>query len=467
MNYEGKTLGTRGAPGEISARIDRLPATRTIWIYIVLLSLGGFFEFYDLFLTAYIAPGIVKAGILTSTTPGLFGTTGVASFIAALFTGLFVGTLGCGFLADKFGRRAIFTWSLLWYTAANIILAFQDTALGLNFWRFVSGIGIGLEMVTIGTFISELAPKAIRGRAFACYQAIAFCAVPCAAFFAYELIPIAPFGLDGWRWIVLIGAQAAVFVWFLRRALPESPRWLAQQGRLEEADRVLAKIEAKVEAEYGAPLPQPEPPQPVAPSGGFRDLWVAPVRQRVILMSIFNVFQTVGFYGFANWVPTLLISQGITISTSLGYTSLIALAAPIGPMLGFVVGDRVERKTIIVAAAAGILVCGLAFAQMTAPALIIAMGVGLTLTSNILSYSFHTYQQELFPTGIRARAAGFVYSWSRLSAIFTAFIIARLLGQFGTIGVFVFIAGAMLVVMVTIGFFGPRTKQLSLEQISH
>jgi putative MFS transporter len=196
------------------------------------------------------------------------------------------------------------------------------------------------------------------------------------------------------------------------------------------------------------------------------DLWTAPVRQRVILMSIFNVFQTVGYYGFANWVPTLLINQGINVSKSLGYTSIIALAAPIGPLLGFAIGDRVERKSIIVVAAGAILVCGLIFARMTEPALIIALGAGLTLASNILSYSFHAYQQELFPTGIRARAAGFVYSWSRLSAVFVAFIIAGLLDRFGTIGVFAFIAGAMLVVMITIGGFGPRTRHRSLEEIS-
>jgi MFS transporter, putative metabolite:H+ symporter len=312
-----------------------------------------------------------------------------------------------------------------------------------------------------------LAPKHMRGRAFACCQAVGFCCVPMVAFLAYLLVPIAPLGLDGWRWIVLIGAQAAIFIWFMRRALPESPRWLARQGRLDEADRVLAMIEARVEAEYGRPLPAPEPPRPVDAVGGFSDLWTTPVRNRVIMLSVFNVFQTVGFYGFANWVPTLLIHQGITVSTSLGYTSLIAIAAPVGPLLGLAIGDRVERKTLIVVAAAGILVCGLLFAQTVAPAIIVLLGVGLTLSSNVMSYSFHAYQQELFPTGIRARASGFVYSWSRLSAIFSSFIIASLLGRYGSIGVFIFIGAAMMVVIATIGLFGPRTKNLSLEQISH
>src|SRR5580704_5601644 len=156
MGNEGSTPDSAGGAGAIVARIDRLPATRTIWTYIVLLSFGFFFERYDMLFSAYVAPGIVKAGILTPTTPGLFGTTGVASFIAALFSGLFIGTIACGFLADRFGRRAIFTYSLLWYTVADVILAFQDTAFGLNFWRFVSGLGLGLEIVTIGAYLSEL-----------------------------------------------------------------------------------------------------------------------------------------------------------------------------------------------------------------------------------------------------------------------------------------------------------------------
>ena len=204
----------------------------------------------------------------------------------------------------------------------------------------------------------------------------------------------------------------------------------------------------------------------MSPASRFVDLWGPGVRGRVILMSVFNVFQTIGFYGFNNWVPSLLVKQGITVSTSLGYTTVIALAAPLGPLVGFFLGDRLERKWIIVAAAGAILVCGLIFGQTRDSALIVAMGVALTLAANIMSFSFHAYQQELFPTGIRARAAGFVYSWSRLSVIFSSFVIAFILNASGAFGVFVFIAAAMGVVMATIGIFGPRTTNLALEEIS-
>jgi putative MFS transporter len=453
--------------GAIAARLDRLPATRTIWKFIVLLSLGFFFELYDLLYSGYVAPGIVKSGILTSTTAGLFGMTGVAGFIASLFAGLFIGTIGCGFLADRFGRRAIFTWSLLFYTAANLVMAFQTTAAGLDVWRFVAGLGIGVELVTIGTYISELVPRHIRGRAFACEQAVGFLSVPVAAFLSYLLVPRRPFGIDGWRWVVIIGAHGALFVWFIRRALPESPRWLAQKGRLVEADQVLSKLEAIVQQEYGKPLPAPAAPAPVAGSARFSDMWAAPYGKRAIMMILFNIFQTVGFYGFANWVPTLLIKQGITVTTSLMYSSIIAVAAPVGPLIGLWMGDKFERRTVIVVAAAAIVVCGLIFSQVSGAALLITMGVALTLANNIMSYSFHAYQTELFPTGIRARAVGFVYSWSRLSAIFTSFLIAGLLRQFGTTGVFVFIAIAMLIVITVIASMGPRTRNLALEEISH
>ncbi len=184
------------------------------------------------------------------------------------------------------------------------------------------------------------------------------------------------------------------------------------------------------------------------------------------MMIIFNVCQTIGFYGFANWVPTLLVKQGITLTTSLLYSSVIAMSAPIGPLIGLWIADRFERKSVIIATAAAIVVCGLTFSKLSDGTPLIMMGVGITVASNMMSYSFHAYQTELFPTAIRSSAVGFVYSWSRFSAIFTSFVIAAVLRNFGTTGVFLLIAAAMVIVMVVIGGMGPRTRNLSLEEIS-
>jgi MFS transporter, putative metabolite:H+ symporter len=91
----------------------------------------------------------------------------------------------------------------------------------------------------------------------------------------------------------------------------------------------------------------------------------------------------------------------------------------------------------------------------------------ITLSNNVLSYSFHGYQTELFPTRVRARAVGFTYSFSRISTVFAAFIISWFLQTAGTKGVFGLIAFAMLMVVLSIGIWGPRTRELELEQISH
>lgn len=452
----------------ITARLDRLPATRHMWILVLLLSLGSCFEIYDLFFTAYVAPALFKAHIFTATTVSFFGMTGLASFIAALFLGLFVGTIVFSYVADRYGRRRIFIFSLLWYSAATAILAFQSTANAINFWRFIGGIGIGVELVTIDAYLSELMPRTIRGKAFAFQQGIGQIAVPLVAFLAWILVPIAPFGLDGWRWVVLIGSVGAVFVWFLRLGLPESPRWLAQQGRLDEAEAVMAAIEAKVEAEYGQPLPPVGAPEMELPrAGSYLEAFSPEYRKRTIMLSVFQFFQTIGFYGFANWVPTLLIAKGIHVTQTLEYTFIIALAFPIWPLVSMLYADKMERKWQICASALCIAVFGMIFAAQTSGGAIIVIGLLQTMSIMWLSFSLHTYQAELYPTRMRARAVGFTYSFSRISVVFTSYMVAAMLKNFGVNGVFVFIALAMAIVIGVIGSFGPRTTRLALEQISH
>jgi len=452
----------------VAARLDRLPPSRhTRWL-ITLISLGGWFEFYDLFFTAYVALGLFKASIFRPTTQGLFDLQGFASFVAALFAGLFIGTIAFSWLSDRFGRRSIFTFALLWYSAGAFIMAFQSTPEMIDLWRLIASIGLGVELVNVDAYVSELVPKDRRGPAFAYNQFIMFTAVPVVALLAWLLVPTTILGLDGWRWVVIIGSIGAVVIWWIRLRLPESPRWLAQHGRIAEAESIVEDLERRIRADTGKDLPPPEivTGEVEQKTGAWTEMWNATYRGRTIMLVIYNLFQTIGYYGFSSWVPTLLISQGVEVTKSLIYTFIIAIAAPIGPLLGVAFADHFERKWQIAWAAIGIAVFGLLFAQQSTALGVIACGVLITLCNNWMSFSFHAYQAELYPTRIRAQAVGFVYSWSRFSAIFSGFVIAFFLGNYGTTGVFAFIAGAMAVVFVVIAGFGPAVTRRRLEAIA-
>ena len=452
----------------VAARLDRLPPSRYTRKLITLLSLGGWFEFYDLFFTAYVAIGLFKEGLFKPTTEGLFDLHGFASFVGALFAGMFIGTLVFSWVSDRFGRRSILAFSLLWYSIGVLIMSFQHSPEAIDLWRFIASIGLGVELVNIDAYLSELVPKEQRGPAFAYNQCIMYTSVPVVAFLAWQLVPRTVLGLDGWRVVVIIGSIGAVLIWWIRRNLPESPRWLAQHGRIAEAESIVADMERHIRAETGRELPPPQTVTGEADSkpGAWTEMWNATYRGRTIMLVIFNLFQTIGFYGFSSWVPALLISQGIGVTKSLAYTFIIAVAAPVGPLIGVYVADRFERKWQIAWAAIGIAGFGLLFAQQTTAIGVIVCGLLITLCANWLSFSFHAYQAELYPTRIRAQAVGFVYAWSRFSAIFSGFIIAFFLGRYGTTGVFGFIAGAMVVVFIVIGGFGPRVTKRRLEAIA-
>jgi putative MFS transporter len=455
---------THGGPDEISRRLESLPASSYVWRLVILLSLGGWFEVYDLFFTGYIAPGLTRSGLLTTTTQAFFGFSGIGAFVAATFAGLFAGTFFLGFLADRFGRRSIFTFALLGYTAASVAMACQTTSGGVLLWRFIAGIGIGVEIITIDAYITELVPSWMRGRAFAVNQAVMFTAVPVVAALAWWLVPLSPYGVDGWRWVVLIGAAGSIVIWILRLFVPESPLWLARHGRTGEAVEILRKLEASA----GAGATRPEKIADASPlraeaKAGFAELFKPPYLSLVVLFMVFNFCQAFGFYGFANWVPTLLVEKGITVTKSLQYSFIVAFAYPIAPLLAASFADRLERKWIICGACVAIIGFGIAFSQLTVPALLILSGVMLTAANMTMSYAYHAYQTEVFPTSIRARASGLVYSMSRISATFSGFIVAYVLREGGVSGVFGLITSAMIVVIVVIAAFGPDVRGKPLD----
>ena len=453
--------------GEVAARLDRLPLTYGLWRLVVLISLGGAFEFYDLLMTAYVAPGLVASGLLTARPADFFAPDGIGFFVSSTFAGMWLGSMGFGFVADRTGRRTIFTLSLVWYSLATAVMAFQHSAAGIDLWRFIAAIGVGLEQVTIDTLLPELVPPPKRGRVFAVSQGIEFAAVPLVALLGWLLVPLHPYGFEGWRWVVLIGASGALVAWWFRLVVPESPRWLALHGHDEAAEKILRELETRAEQDLGHALPPPGAAvESLGDKGRFSELFQPPYLKRTLVMSVFNAMQTIAFYGFGSWVPSLLIAKGIAVTTGLKYAFIIALANPIGPLLAFTIADRIERKWQIVAAGVITGVGILLFARQDNEALVILFGVIVTMANNWLSFTFHGYQAEQFPTRVRARAVGFVYSWSRVSAVLAGLLIGFFLREGGTMAVALFIGAAMMIMVLVIGLWGPETLNRRLEEIS-
>jgi putative MFS transporter len=459
----------KGGP-DVGARLDRLPPTRYIWWLVGLVSFGAFFEIYDLALTAPLSLGLLVAGVFHRGAAGLFGITDQATFAAVTFAGLYVGTLAFSTVADRLGRRPMFTFALLWYAVATVVMGVQNSAFAIDLCRFVASMGVGLELVAIDCYLAELMPKAVRGRAFAVSASLQFLSVPLVSVLALALIPGKHLGIDGWRWLAFVPAVGALLVWQVRRALPESPRWLEAHGRWAEADRITSEIEQRVARDLGSRVPQIHAPTDVSTQAAAEavSMWTPPYRRRTMMLIAFHLFQTIGYFGFANWLPTLLVSQGIELGKSLAYSAVLALVPPVAPLVFSFFVDKVERKWLVAAGALLAAAAGLLLSRITQHsnfALFTVIGAGVAIGNSLMSMSYHTYQSELFPTPMRARAVGFVYSFSRLSAIFSSYIIAAMLDRAGSVGVFVLISTAMIVVALTVGLFGPRTRGLSLEQI--
>lgn len=468
MNTEPATTNCSAA-----ARLERLPLGRFHRRFIVLVSLGCWFDVFDIFMMAYLGAALQSSHFLT--------LAQFTDLIAAGFLGMFLGTIVLGAGSDSFGRRPAFIMMLLIYSIFSFAGAMAPSARMLLAARVLAGAGVGAELVVIDTYVSEMVPRRARGRYVAITQLIGFSAIPVAALLSRVLVPT-HWLMAGWRWVMVIGSAGALFAWFLRRNLPESPRWLEARGCTGEAAEILEILERSAAEESGKPSPRPAPAGIFGAAGAgetiaegrrlpFRELWRPPYRGRTLMLTAFHLLQTVGFYGFANWAPTFLLRQGHDLNTSLDYGLLIALVSPAGPLLGVLTTERIERKRAIVVLALLVALAGLAFpraSRLPAPSGTLAIvGVGALLT--VLSYWFssvlHAYQAELFPTAARATGVGFTYSWSRLSAVFSTLVIGALLAR-SVNAVFLFMAAAMAGVALVVGVWGPRTNAAALEDIS-
>jgi MFS transporter, putative metabolite:H+ symporter len=296
-------------------------------------------------------------------------------------------------------------------------------------------------------------------------HAIAFTAMPAVALLARLLAPKeAP---QGWWLLLVIGSLGALFVWYFRRGLPESPRWSATVGRFTEAAATLEAIEAAVAKDTGKPLPPPEPVTsvPVVRRLSFVEIWSPRYRGRTLMLTVFQLLQTIGYYGFVHWVGKFLLSKGFDQNQVFDMTIGMALLAPVGPLLGMWSCERFERKWLLVGLALMLSVTQLAFGVASEAWMLIGCGAVVIVCLNWFSAVFHAYQAELFPTEARATGVGFTYAWSRASMVGLNLMMPGIIER-GPLTAFGMMAGAMAGVAAIVTLFGPLTNARSLEEVS-
>jgi MFS family permease len=450
---------------DIGRRLDRLPVGRVHRRVVVAIGLGLFFEVYEIFLSSTIATAL-------KTQYG-FGGTALRLLLASTFLGMFVGAAVFGRLADRMGRRRAFLLNLMWFSIWSVIAAVAPNPSFLVAARFMAGVGVGAEYPVADSYLSDVLPASHRGRMAAWAYTCSFLAVPVLGFLSLGLNQRSFLGIAGWRILLLIGALGAVLVIFLRRGLPESPRWLAGVGRSEEARAALLAFEAGADSSIEiaaddrvATTAVHTFAEPVVVTNPLRRLGLSPYRERLVMLCVFHLFQPFGYYGFGTLAALVLVSRGYNVTSSLLFTALSYLGYPIGSVLSIPLLKRFERKYLVMASAAAIAVFGVLFAIVHSSALIVVFGFLVTATSNVFSNIYHVYQAEIFPSDVRATAIGWTYSLSRLSSGALPFILIPVLDHYGAAAMFTVVVAALAVTITVIARVGPRTTGRNLEDIN-
>jgi putative MFS transporter len=290
--------------------------------------------------------------------------------------------------------------------------------------------------------------------------------LPITALLGYLIIPA-----YGWRPMFAIAGVGALIVWQLRKALPESPRWLEAQGRAEEAEVLMQEIEKEAARTSPLPLPPPAPPAPPAPVAKFNlaSLMTPSLLPRMIVGSWVLITVNTLIFGFVTWLPQFFLQQGLTITRSFAYTLVIVLGTPFGAVCGAFCADSIGRRRTIIGASVLTIALGVAYATFTAataPWLILTVGFLLIVAIYVqVAMLFGVYTPELFPTDVRLRANGICHTFGRAATIVSPFIVLWLSQGYGIVGVLALMVALLAIQIVAVWGWGVEPRQRSLEQL--
>ncbi|MFE6887699.1 MFS transporter [Streptomyces sp. NPDC057694] len=438
-------------PANALNRLDRLPISRFHKLTLLAVSFAYFFEFADINSFATTAPKLVDVWGVT--------VDQVAYVTSLSFVGMFIGSLVGGVIADRWGRKRALLWTTLFFALFSFASVFSWDLVSLGVFRVLTSAGLSAMTVVAVVYVNEMYPAAVRGKYQAYAIVIGICGTPVTNLIASLVVPHNDWS---WRLVYLWGSLGILLVLFTRH-LKESPRWHESRGDHAAADAVLREIEAQVAMERG-PLPEPAPPVDEVPStrAPLKLLLQKKYLYPTLLLTVLWVTQTIGFFGYSSWAPTLLAKEGFSVEKSVFYVALTTVGAPLGSYLASLVTDRFERKWSLTAFGVVIAVCGLLYGLTFSPALIVVFGFLVNFFERGYTALAYAYSPELFDTPGRSLGTSVSYGLGRLSNAAGPLIVAALYNGHGYQSVFFFIAGTWTVGALVLAVFGPRTRRARL-----
>jgi putative MFS transporter len=409
---------------------------------------GWLFDAMDLLLVASVVTAIGKAWDLPR--------AAIGGILTANLFGMFLGAALSGVVADRFGRRAVFTWTLLAYSLLTGLSAFAWSAASLAAIRFLAGLGLGGGLPVASTLVSEFAPAERRGRTVVLLESFWAYGTVIAALIGATVVPLH----EGWRIALLIGTLPALYVFVIRRAIPESPRWLLAQGRIAEARKVAERAGIVAETPQAAPV-----------RATLAELFSRSLAQRTVMLWLLWIALVVSYYGIFTWLPSLLATKGFSVREALALNFAIAIFQIPGYYAAAALVERLGRKPTLVAflicaAIGSFFFAGATLAAQPSVAAVIGWGAVIAFFNLGAWGVTYTYTPELDPTAVRASGAGFAAGAGRLFGAFAPSLVPLLLVRFGSpYGVFVVFAAVMLAGALVVLVLGEETRGRTLEAI--
>lgn len=412
-------------------RLDALPFTRLHGRLLGVSGVGWALDAMDVGLISFVMAALAKEWGLSGTELSWIGSIG--------FVGMALGASLGGLLADRIGRRSVFAGTLLIYGIATGAAALSWSVAALLVFRFLIGLGLGAELPVASTLISEFAPARIRGRVVVALEAFWAVGWILAALIGTFVIPLSP---DGWRWALVIGAVPAVWSVVVRRALPESVRFLEAQGRAGEAEAVVRDFETAAGI-ASAPLTAEQlAAEPSAPgAAGPGELWRRSMRRRTIALWLVWFGINFAYYGAFIWMPTLLVERGFSMVRSFEFTLFITLAQLPGYGVAAVLIERWGRRPTLSLFLAGSAAAALLFANAVTSTAILGAGMMLSFFNLGAWGALYAVTPEVYPTTLRGTGAGWAAGFGRIASILAPLAVPPLIDRGGIALVFVVLAG--------------------------